>query len=140
MNIYDLPQTIQDMFIQMGGGKMSGAMIYCGVSKWSYTNIEREKQRNSFVTPSGAVDTSVGIIMQVNGKRGAGWRIIVSYELSDTYTVRLWRKATPTEEKKDIFGVVLYTEEDVYCDMLQNIIEQMYDQAIREHNKGFVPI
>ena len=37
-------------------------------------------------------------------------------------------------------GEVLDTRENVYCDQLQEIVEQMYDRAIKNYNGGFIPM
>ena len=34
--------------------------------------------------------------------------------------------------------MVLARDEDVYCDMLQAVIEAAYDRAIEEHSGGFI--
>jgi hypothetical protein len=36
-------------------------------------------------------------------------------------------------------SMVLACHRKVYCDMLQSTIEQTYDPAIVEHNRGFIP-
>jgi hypothetical protein len=48
------------------------------------------------------------------------------------------RKSTAGKRKPG--SMVLACHRDVYCDMLRQIIEQTYDQAIRDHNQGFIPL
>ena len=36
--------------------------------------------------------------------------------------------------------MVLACLRDVYCDTLQGVIEAAYDEAIRTHNQGFIPL
>jgi hypothetical protein len=36
--------------------------------------------------------------------------------------------------------MVLACHRDVYCDVLQSVIESTYDEAIRERNGGFIPL
>jgi len=76
----------------------------------------------------------------VNGKEREAWKMVVSLESDDTYTVRLFRKATPEEWGRKILAVVLDTDTDVYCDNLQAVVEGMYDQAIKKYNRGMIRI
>ena len=36
--------------------------------------------------------------------------------------------------------MLLATHRDVYCDALKGTIERTYDEAIRTHNEGFIPL
>ena len=60
----------------------------------------------------------------------------MAYEPTDVYTVWL------VEGNRDRKGseMVLACQRDVYCDTLQGVIEAVYDQAIRDHNQGFIPL
>lgn len=131
----NLPQPIRDIQDQLGRG-LSGAMCYVGASNPTY--LCRDWTSASKVRDDGTVHFDVGLCFQVNGKRGQGWRIIIAVEPCDTYTVRLWRKAKPSEVREGKLGVVMTEIEDVYCDTLKQVVEKVYDDAIREHNGGFI--
>jgi hypothetical protein len=137
------PYTIRTIIEQCGGMGLRGAFVYIGASQFSYKcpDVETEcRGHRSSVTKEGLVDYGVGLTFRVNGKRGAGWRMMIAYEPDDTYSVYLWRRAKPTEEKAGRRGVVIGSYDDVYCDMLKEVVEQMYDRAIKEHNDGFIPL
>jgi len=143
-----VPYQIQAMREQLGKG-LNGALAYVGASQLTYSCKDESGGAESKVLENGAIDAPVALIFKVNGKRGAGWKMIVSLEPSDTYTVRLWqasrigpkRATSLIEAGKPIpVGEVLDTVTDVYCDQLQDIVEQMYDKAIKEKNDGFIPL
>ena len=84
----------------------------------------------------GFVEYEVGLQRRVNGRRGHRWTLIVAYEPNDTYTV--WLVEGHRDRKSE--SMVLACQRDVYCDTLQSVIEAAYDQAIRDHNQGFIPL
>ena len=84
----------------------------------------------------GNVDFEVGLRFKVNGKPGNNWVMIIAYEPDDTYSV--WLIEGHAGRKPG--SMVLACHRDVYCDMLRQVIEQTYDQAIRDHNQGFIPL
>ncbi len=138
------PYTIRTIIEQCGGMGLRGAFVYIGASRFTYKcdDVESECRpgTRSSVTKEGLVDYEVGLTVKVNGKRGAGWHMMIAYEPDDTYSVYLWRRAYPNEEAKGLRGVVLNQCDDVYCDTLKEVVEKMYDRAIKEHNDGFIPL
>jgi len=132
-----LPYQIQAMLEQMGSG-LSGARVYVGASKLTYSCKYETGGAASKVMKNGTVDAPVALIFSVNGKRGAGWKMIVSLEPSDTYTVRLWKPCWRTSS--DRVGEILDESSDIYCDQLRECIERMYDRAIQKHCGGFIPL
>lgn len=143
-----LPYQIEAMRQQLGTG-LRGAMAYVGASQPTYSCKYPTGGATSKVTENGLVDAPVSLCFKVNGKRGAGWRMIVSLEATDTYTVRLWKKnpmgaktamKLMAEGKPLKVGEVISERSDVYCDNLQQVVEGMYDDAIKEKNGGFIPL
>lgn len=135
-----LPVHIQQMIEQLGQG-YSGALIYTGGHDLIYRcRPDGSRPDPSSVTEAGAIEFQTGLQFRVNGRRNAGWKIFVSLEPNDTYTVRLWRRALPTEQATGLAGVILDTANDVYCDDLQLTVEGMYDTAIEKFNQGFIPL
>lgn len=143
-----LPYQIEQMSHQIGNG-LNGGFAYIGASKKYYTCKYPTGGATSTVLPNGTVDAPVSLVFNVNGKKGAGWKIIVSLEPSDTYTVRLWKPSKISLKKQCQLmsanqmvpvGTVMATSTDVYCDQLQGCIEAMYDKSIREHNNGWIPM
>jgi hypothetical protein len=137
-----VPETIRTIIEQCGGMGLRGAFVYVGAQEFSYKcpNVRGECRGSpSNITEHGLVDYGVGLTFRVNGKRGANWRMMIAYEPDDTYSVYLWRRAYPKEEEKGLRGVVLESADDVYCDTIKSVVEQMYDRAIKEHNDGFIP-
>ena len=141
-----VPYQIETMLAQMGKG-LSGARVYVGASQITYSC--KEEGGESKVLPNGLIDAPISVCFKVNGKRGASWKMIVSLEPSDTYTVRLWKPIRQTAlaaakameaGKPEKYGEVLDESSDVYCDVLQEVIERMYDRAIKKHNDGFIPM
>jgi hypothetical protein len=138
----EVPDTIRTIIEQCGGMGLRGAFVYVGAQEFNYKcpNVRGEcRGSRSEVTKEGLVDYGVGLTFKVNGKRGANWRMMIAYEPDDTYSVYLWRRAYPKDEEKGLRGNVIDVLNDVYCDTLKGVVEQMYDRAIKEHNDGFIP-
>ena len=143
METRSLPETIRTIIAQSGGLGLAGAFTYVGASQFTYRCAEAEGEYRSgrpsrLVSEAGLgfVDYEVGLQAGVDGKRGRAWTLIIAYEPDDTYTVWLveaWRG-------RKAESMVLACHRDVYCDTLQSVIESTYDEAIREHNGGFIPL
>lgn len=74
----------------------------------------------------------VGIAFPVNGKQGDDWHMAVTYEADDTYKVWLYAN-------RPQFAVIDQCE-DVYCMELKQVVESMYDKAIKTYNQGFITV
>jgi hypothetical protein len=149
----ETPYTIRTILRHLGPG-LSGALVYVGASKQNFTcvhtgpsnpgficperDVEQRPSKPSKVALDGGVSYEVGLMFAVNGKRGADWRMLITYEPNDTYSVYLSRKAKPSE--KALCRVILASASLVYGDNLQHVVETMYDDAIRKHNSGFIPV
>ncbi len=143
MKTESLPETVQAILAQAGGLGLHGAFVYIGAQRFTYRCAEphgeyRSSRPSRLVSESGVgfVDYEVGLQCRVNGKRGRAWTLIVAYEPDDTYTV--WLVEGHAGRKPG--SMVLACQRDVYCDTLQGVIEHAYDQAIRDHNQGFIPL
>ena len=123
-----LPYTIQSIIDQTGGHRLNGAFAYIGAHKFVYSDrgIDNSKFEN------GSLSFGVGLIFKVNGG-SRGWKMCISLEPSDTYTVRLMAVRGGTCKLLDV-------AEGVYCDMLQSVVETMYDGAIKKYCGGFISI
>ena len=143
MKLESLPDTIRAIITQAGGLGLRGAFTYIGAQHFTYRCAEAVGEYRSSSTSQlkseagvGFIEYEVGLQCRVNGKRGRAWTLIVAYEPTDVYTVWLvegHRDRKPSE-------MVLACHRDVYCDTLQGVIEAVYDQAIRDHNQGFIPL
>jgi len=138
-----VPDTVQAIIAQAGGLGMRGAFIYVGAHNITYRCAEAEGEyRSSRMSRLGSfrgfgcVDFEVGVKFRVNGRRGRGWTMVIAYEPDDTYTVWL----VEAHRKRQPSSMVLACRRDVYCDTLQSVIEATYDEAIRDHNQGFIPL
>lgn len=133
---------IQAMIDQMGGRGLRGAFVYCGASQIGYKAECAGTPDASTFTEDGFVKYQVGLTFKVNGKRSQTWKMIVSYEPSDTYTVRLIKvHGTGTFVETGVASVLLAeAAECVYADELQRVVEELYDSAIRRFNDGFINI
>jgi hypothetical protein len=121
-----LPQEIKDIISQTGGNGLYGAFAYIGARAFTY---EYTTFGSKF--ENGYLKMGVGLMFKVNGGN-RGWRMAITVEPDDTYTVRLIAvrgKAKLLDEKTN-----------VYCDNLKNIVEDMYDNAIKNHCNGFITI
>ncbi len=143
MKTESLPETVQAILAQAGGLGLRGAFVYTGAQQFTYRCAEphgeyRSSRPSRLVSERGAgfVDYEVGLQCRVNGKRGRAWALIVAYEPDDTYTVWL----VEGHKERQPGSMVLACQRDVYCDTLQGVIEHAYDQAIRDHNQGFIPL
>lgn len=138
-----VPDTVQAIIAQAGGLGLSGAFVYVGAHETTYRCAEAHGEyRSGYLSRLvsqhgiGSVDFDVGVKFKVNGKRGRDWAMIIAYEPNDTYTV--WLVEGHQNRKPD--SMVLACHRDVYCDMLRWVIERTYDEAIREHNEGWIPL
>jgi hypothetical protein len=143
METRSLPETIRTIIAQAGGLGLAGAFTYVGASQFTYrcpqAEVEYRSSRPSRLVSEaglGFVDYEVGLQTRVNGKRGRAWTLIIAYEPDDTYTVWLLEAC----QGRKAGSMVLACHRDVYCDVLQSVIESTYDEAIREHNGGFIPL
>jgi hypothetical protein len=105
--------TVEAMIAGLGKG-MGGACVYTGTRKIIA----------DYEAPA--------IFLLVNGKRGQGWKIMVSYdEAQDLFNVSMMDK----------FGKDLHEQlKEVYIDDLRGTVEGIYDAAIQKHNGGFIDI
>ena len=128
------------MIAQMGGTGLNGAFAYTRGRNISYKcRDDDSKPLNSEVLGNGLIDFEIGI--QFTPNIGRSWKMIISLEGDDTYTVRLWKPYTaPKAAKTGLFGKVMAEAKYVYNDMLKDIVESMYDEAINTHFGGFISI
>lgn len=103
---------LPETIAQLGGRGIYGALVYIGTRHI----IKGEDY--------------VGLI--VNGKIGYRWMIKITLHPSDTYIVELLVSLGSSLRTLDKLH-------NVYCDDLKTVVEQMYDEAIRKHNKGIIP-
>lgn len=126
-----LPQFAQDIYNQLNGGKLNGAITYCGGREVRYGPFNSQYPQ---VEPDehGRFDFSNCLRFRPNTSRRT--LIIIAIQPLDTYTVWLWR------EKADRTGEILERQDEVYCDDLQQVVERMYDAYIKTHQKGFIDL
>ena len=126
---------------QLGRG-ISGTLCYIGADPRSIVGHDcYDKPDTGEDKGDSRIDDETGLVagggncwvrFQVNGKRGERWLMTIALEWRDVYTV--WLQGVGRS------GKVLWTErmEDVYCDMLKEIVENLYDRALRQRNGGWV--
>lgn len=134
------PDTILTIIAQLGGNKLNSALLYVGASQLAFRCPQLEgSYRSGYVSKTErgqpGVHYEVGLRFRVNGRRGQAWTMIVAYEPDDTYTVWLVRLIGNARR----FDVIA-CHRDVYCDVLKKVVERTYDEAIRTHNDGFIPL
>ena len=135
------PYSIQNIMEQLRHG-MVGALDYVGGHELFFNhppNGRDHQCRSSFhshIAENGRLKYEVGLTFRVKGKAGENWRMTIAYEPDDTYTVWLMR---------DIVGrplsmsQVLATEDEVNSDDLQDVVESIYDDAVRKFERNVVP-
>lgn len=136
-----VPETIRTIIDQTGGFGIHGAFAYIGAEASTYrcarlTGEYRSSRPSRLSTEDRQVDFEVGLSAKVNGKPGRAWTLVIAYEPDDTYAVWL----VEGHAKRTPETMVLACHRDVYCDTLKSVIECAYDEAIREHNGGFIPL
>ena len=143
MDLKSLPETIRTIIEQARGLGLHGAFVYIGASKLTYRCPQpvgeyRSGRPSRLSTEDGCsfVDFEVGLSCRVNGKRSRAWTLIVTYEPDDTYAV--WLVEGHAQRRAE--SMVLACHRDVYCDTMKTTIECAYDEAISEHNCGFIPV
>lgn len=125
-----IPYQINEIVRQLGD-----AFFYVGGSKPVYRQRPDESPypNASSVNEYGLVDYETGIQFSVNIGR-PHWKMVISLEPSDTYTVRLWKPGGAP----GVVGTVVDEAEDVYCDELNAFVSRMYDSAINKYQGGFI--
>ena len=143
MDLQSLPERVQAILAQAGGLGLRGAFVYVGAQDFTYRCAEpvgeyRSSRPSRLASEGGLgfIEYEVGLQCRVNGKRGHRWTLIVAYEPTDVYTVWL----VEGHRGRQPGSMVLACQRDVYCDTLQDVIEEAYDEAIRDHNQGFIPL
>ena len=133
------PLTINTIVAQLGSG-IRGALCYVGAHGFSYEcppghEVSVRPDRTSSIAPNGLVDYGVGLAFKVNGPPRAGWKMIVTYEPDDTYSVYMTRPPKKIVEfnRQGLLGVVTDQASDVYCDNLKEVVENMYDRALKKY-------
>jgi hypothetical protein len=136
-----MPYRIQEMFAQLGGLGLAGAPVYTGATQITYKDKCDEVLPNGSYVDAKGLHFHTGVMWRVNGKPGQIWKLAVTLEPSDTYTVRLLRVHPMTEiVETGAAATVLMEFEDVYCDQVQKIAEYVYDQCIIKLNDGSIPL
>ena len=136
-----IPETIRTIVEQAGGFGLQGAFTYTGAEAFTYRCAQMEGEYRSgrpscLMADDRRIDFEVGLSCRVNGKSGRDWRMIIAYEPDDTYAVWL----VEGHPKRTVDTMVLACHRDVYCDTLKTTVERTYDEAIRQHNGGFIPL
>ena len=120
-----LPYEIQSIIAQCGGRGMRGAFVYVGAHEFVY-NVTKEMKDSKF--EDGFLTFGCGLIFKVNGGN-RGWKMAITLENSDTYTVYLYSTRNNIQK-------IIDSTNDVYCDNLQEVVESMYDEAGKK--AGFI--
>lgn len=124
-----LPQFAQDIYDQLNGGKIYGAITYCGGREVRYGPFNPAYPQ---VEPDehSLFDFANCLRFRPNTRRKT--LVIIAIQPDDTYTVWFWR------EKKDHTGEIITRSDGVYCDTLQTVVERLYDDYIRQYQKGWI--
>ena len=120
-----LPYQIQSIINQCGGIGLRGAFVYVGAHQFVY-NVTKEMSDSKF--EDGFLTFGCGLMFKVNGG-SRGWKMAITLENSDTYTVRLMAI-------RNCKATLLDSASDIYCDNLQSCVESMYDRA--GQSAGFI--
>jgi hypothetical protein len=123
-----LPYRIKSIIDQTGGEGLGGAFCYIGAQNFVY--LDRDLSSSEF--KDGMLTFSTGLLFKVNGG-WRGWKMAITLEPNDTYTVRLM--AVRRDRAKLLDEVT-----DVYCDMLKFTVESMYDNAVNKYSGGFISV
>jgi hypothetical protein len=123
---------------QLGGFGMGGAFIYTGRnSKIAAAAQDRRPDPSVWDEDHGTLSFETGLMWKVNMGPGQLWKMAVTLEPSDTYTVYYMRLHGPREAAETGKLATLVTKfEDVYCDQLQSIVESTYDEHLNPAKAG----
>jgi len=120
--------------ISLLGTGLTGALVYVGSRGTTYEHPQRDRDgecrpSRESVFEGGVLLGDVWLGIDCNGKRGHSWTIYVSYEPCDEFSVRL-------VSRRGVEAVLLAEHRGVYCDSLKEVVEDVYDSAIRQHCGG----
>lgn len=110
----------QETINQLGGRGFTSALAYTGTS-----SVIELPSRNA-------------ICFKVNGRRNYQTYIEVQLAPNDTYTVKVLSKKGSSKSGEPT--LTLNTQNEVYCDELQDVFEQMYDNHMNKVSNGFIPL
>lgn len=136
-----LPHTIKTIIDQTGGRGYTGALAYIGVQNLIFshpdhsTDTECRPDEQSHIDEDGVPVAEVALTFRPNTKRRTF--MTIAYEPDDTYTLYFYTISTRKGERK---GKIIKRLEDVYCDMLREVIESTYDEYIKTAQNGFITI
>jgi hypothetical protein len=138
-----LPYTITTMLAHMGGFTFRGAPVRLGVDRRNVTfrhpdyGFEEEvRGEQPYWAIEGYLHYTVGIDLPVNGKRSEGWRMIVSLDGNDLYSV--WLIAS--DYKGQGRPHMLEAASSVYAEDLIVVMDDIHTRAIEEYCDGFIPL
>jgi len=132
---------IEQMVQQLGGTGFRGALGYIGASKLSFRHRPDNgtPDASTFDDKTGAITFETGLSFKPNTK--ANTRIIVTLEPSDTYIIRFVKLYPPSTLARTGKGSkMIKVIGDVYAEDLQHLVEQTYDEYIKEFQNGFIEI
>lgn len=127
-----IPQFARDIWDQLGGGGINGALAYIGGREFRYGPHDIKMPQ---VEPdeNGLFDFTNCVRFRPNTTQMT--LFIIAIQPGDTYTVWFWRR-----RDQGPVGEILKRYDDVYCDNLQQVVEETYDEYIKEHQKGWIDI
>lgn len=105
--------SLAETIQHLGGRGLHGALAYTGTRKLEHSDTE--------------------VRLYVNGKPGWCYVISVTVNAGDLYDVALWGLRGRVRR-------VLGGRDDLYFDELQQAVEEVYDQVMRETNSGYIPL
>ena len=91
-----------------------------------------------FNTTTGLIHSGAFITWRANIP--GFFRLHVAYEAgADTYTVRLWRAIDPQLNNGKL-GELIREEDDVYCDMLDEVVDALYVAGCQQFNQDGIDL
>lgn len=135
------PYTIQNIMEQLRHG-MVGALAYVGGHELFFNHpadgrdSECRSTFRSYFDENSALKYEVGLSFRVKSKPDEGWRMVIAYEPDDTYTIWLLRDSNQHRRLHlRAKCEVILSQDDVNDDDLQNVVETLYDEAIRSRSQ-----
>jgi len=130
-----LPWQIQTIIDQAGGRGIHGAFGYIGAHQFGYMFNPDDPNFSMSKFEDGYIHYGCGLRFKPNGKKN--WLMVIALDADkDTYSVYLMAVGNIQTGCR---SKLLDSMDDVYCDMLQDIVEKMYDRAIEKYCDGFIP-
>lgn len=134
----ETPQFVKDIMAFLRAGGLTSTYTCVGAQKPNFSNFPDVTEEVLPFTPTWDAARGPlfreGVTFHCNGKRGHSWRFSIAVDRGQDLLV-VW-----------LYGLrngkftLLSSHAGVHIDDMPAFVDEMYDEAIRQHCNGFIPM